>query len=265
MYSSTKTSKQRSRPQFSLLGVRGVLAHLFRMMVMTIIASPQRWALYMLRFLDDPRNGIPNNASDRSSARGNLNKELERPDMTWPVFRKGILFLNPAKAIFRINLHMPNRTVRRYEFELPNALPIEVPMEDREITPVDKLWTTHTDDELAAFYRRILKGEQVDKYVWGSLMLRYVDNPRNGVPNTQDARSSVRGNLNRELRSSVMTWMSFDKGLKFLNPLYYVAEIEFHTHENTKHSFALKRPVATLTPEQEAAANAERDEHNPES
>lgn len=252
------SSQPRTRPQFSLVGVKGVLAHLFRMMVKTIIANPHRWGVFMVRFLDDPRNNIPNNASDRSSARGNLNKELERPDMTWPVFRKGVLFLNPAKAIFRIVLHMPDRTVKRYEMVLPDTLPVEVPMDKREITPVDQLHTAHTDDELAAFYRRILKGQQIDKYLWGSLMLRYVDNPRNGVPKTQDARSSVRGNLNRELRASVMTWMSFDKGLKFLNPLYYVAEIEFHTHEGEKQVFSLKRPVATLTPEQEAAANADQ-------
>lgn len=257
-----KPTTHRSKPQFSLVGVRGVLAHLFRMMVMALIGNHQRWAMYMIRYLDDPKNGIPNNASDRSSARGNLNKELERADMTWPVFRKGILFLNPKKAIFRIHLHMPNRTIRRYEMELPDHLPVEVPLSEREITPVDKLFVSETKDELASFYRRILKGEQIDKYVWGSLMLRYVDNPRNGVPNTPEARSSVRGNLHRELRSNVMTWMSFDKGLKFLNPLYYVAEVELVTQEDTRHVFTLKRPVATLTPEQEAAANAEPDASN---
>lgn len=49
----------------------------------------------MLRWLEDPSNGIPDDGKRRSSARGNLSKEILRDDVSWKVFIKGLKFLNP--------------------------------------------------------------------------------------------------------------------------------------------------------------------------
>jgi hypothetical protein len=71
------------------------------------------WDRNMLRYLKDPRNRIPQNSRDMSSARGNLSKELLRPTMTWGVFEKAIRFLNP----FRVRL--------RLEFEWKSGIKTE--------------------------------------------------------------------------------------------------------------------------------------------
>lgn len=59
-------------------------------------------------FLADPRNGIPANIKERSSARGNIRKELLRGSMTWKVFCKGIRFLQVPRFTITICLHHRN-------------------------------------------------------------------------------------------------------------------------------------------------------------
>ena len=69
----------------------------------------------MARYLNDPYNKIPPNPKDRSSARGNLNKELNRNTMTWKVFRKAILFLAPVRATFIIRFEWHTEVPKHYE------------------------------------------------------------------------------------------------------------------------------------------------------
>ena len=88
----------------------GALARLFRELLKDIGMTPMAWSSKMERFLDDPRNRIPRNGKDRSSARGNMNKELCRPTMTWKVFRKGLQFLGAVHVRFEIHATWPNRT-----------------------------------------------------------------------------------------------------------------------------------------------------------
>lgn len=80
----------------------GTLSKLFRQIMAEQNYGQNIWNRNMLRYLKDPRNRIPQNSRDMSSARGNLSKELLRPTMTWGVFEKAIRFLNPYKVRLRL-------------------------------------------------------------------------------------------------------------------------------------------------------------------
>lgn len=83
---------------------RGVLSALFRQLLVLRDIDGWLWDRLMKSFLNDPRNGIQNNSRDRSSARGNLNKELKRDDMTWRVFLKALYFLDPVRVVFTVKV-----------------------------------------------------------------------------------------------------------------------------------------------------------------
>lgn len=114
----------------------GVLSKLFRQIMDEQKFNQTIWDRNMLRYLKDPRNRIPQNSRDMSSARGNLSKELLRPTMTWGVFEKAIRFLNP----FRVRLKL--------EFEWKTGIKTEYsaviyvnnksdPIEEESTIPVD--------------------------------------------------------------------------------------------------------------------------------
>lgn len=86
----------------------GVLSLIFRRTLAELGVNATMWNRLMLGYLSDKRNRIPNNSRARSSTRGNLTKELSKPNMTWRNFEKGIKFLNPVEATF--NLRMVWRT-----------------------------------------------------------------------------------------------------------------------------------------------------------
>ncbi len=96
------TEKDKGVPE-----ARGVLAFLFRKILFDMNISPGRWSQMMNDYLDDPWNQVPRNSKDRSSIRGNLNKELFRTRMTWKVFEKGLRFLGPLSIRFEIHLRWP--------------------------------------------------------------------------------------------------------------------------------------------------------------
>ena len=75
-------------------------------------------------FLSDIRNSIPQNTKDRSSARGNLRKELCKPNMSWKVFCKGLRFLGVCKFDLTFRLHDENNKVIEYTLGVNMGKPI---------------------------------------------------------------------------------------------------------------------------------------------
>jgi len=86
----------------------GVLSLVFRKTLAELGVNATMWNKLMLGYLGDKRNRIPNNSRARSSTRGNLTKELSKPNMTWRNFEKGIRFLNPIEAVFSLHLTWRN-------------------------------------------------------------------------------------------------------------------------------------------------------------
>lgn len=77
--------------------------------------SIQKFNHLMEDFLADVRNNIPQNIKERSSARGNLRKELLRPVMTWKVFCKGLRFLKVKRFSVIIRLYHANGSTTDHE------------------------------------------------------------------------------------------------------------------------------------------------------
>lgn len=70
---------------------------------------------------------------------------------------------------------------------------------------------------LSKVFRTILKDLNIGPEQWIRLMSHYLENPINRVPNNSRGRSSTRGNLNKELTKTNMTWGNFEKGIRFID------------------------------------------------
>lgn len=120
-----------NEPDKGMNRATSVLARLFRRILFENQIDVLKWSYLMDRYLDDPRNGIPKNGKDRSSARGNLNKELRRETMTWKVFRKALQFLGPTSIRFEIHLTWPNKKITTHHLDMP-LQPTGIDDEDEE-------------------------------------------------------------------------------------------------------------------------------------
>lgn len=112
---------------------QGVLTRLFRQVMDDINMTPYTWQRHMQRYLNDPRNRISKNSKQMSSARGNLVKELVRPDMTWKVFRKALSFLNPKSAKFTLTLEWHNGKSTVHEVVIHTS---QLDVEDSELVKI---------------------------------------------------------------------------------------------------------------------------------
>ena len=96
-----------------------------------------------------------------------------------------------------------------------------------------KIWETHDRGEgvsenlITQVFKRALNILDIDGNVWPVLMDRYLNDPTNNIPSDPKIRSSERGNLNKALSYSRMTWGSFMKGMKFISYLCTHIELQF--------------------------------------
>jgi hypothetical protein len=75
-------------------GVVNVLSNLFINMLHDLGMTPAKWRHYMDDYVaGEVQQAANNNRRDRTSIRGNLNKEFIRHRMTWKVFCKAMAFL----------------------------------------------------------------------------------------------------------------------------------------------------------------------------
>lgn len=102
-------------PRKEIQLARNPLARLYRKILMDLQIKPDTMNDNMLRWLDDPHNGIPNNGATRSSERGNLIKEMTRANMTWRVFMKCIRFLRPLNIKLTVELEWPGHRKTQHE------------------------------------------------------------------------------------------------------------------------------------------------------
>jgi hypothetical protein len=88
---------------------------------------------------------------------------------------------------------------------------------------------------LSGLFRTIMHKLMVGPEKWGYLMRLYVQDPRNGVPDTDADRGSTRGNLSTALSNDWMTWKVFMRGLRFLRISHIRIALELHTEDGQKH------------------------------
>lgn len=132
---------------------RGVLSVLWRQLLVIRNIDGWKWDKLMKAYLADPHNGIQDTSRDRSSARGNLNKELKRDDMTWRVFLKAINFLAPVRVVFSVRITWADGNVNEVSARLKDrgvamsTAPVEDPDDDlhtgaEPVDDIDGLTTT---------------------------------------------------------------------------------------------------------------------------
>lgn len=95
-------------PDKGVREARGVLAVLWRQLLVVLDVDIWRWSKLMHGYLTDPRNGIPNNSRNQATERGNLNKALRKDDLTWRVFLRGLNFLNLMRVRFSVEITLHN-------------------------------------------------------------------------------------------------------------------------------------------------------------
>lgn len=98
-----------------------IQTRLFRKILWDLDIHPYKWAHLLSRYLNDPRNGYTTKAA-RDSRRGNLNKELRKPRLTFGTVMEGIKLLGPLRmrliAEFdwesgKTTQHMVTQNIRR--------------------------------------------------------------------------------------------------------------------------------------------------------
>lgn len=98
----------------------GALSRLLRQILLDINLEPFRWSTLMDNYVKDPRNRI--DPKDVSSAKGNLAKELVRPDITWKVFNKAMRFLNPKRVRILVAIDWQNKKTTLHEVTIYKSL-----------------------------------------------------------------------------------------------------------------------------------------------
>lgn len=103
------------KPDRGLRQATGELSKLFRKILFERDIEARQWDTLMRRYLSDSGNHIPDNSRDQSTTRGNLNKELNKRDMTWKTFVKGLKFLGAVSVKFSVTIKWPNGTQTVHE------------------------------------------------------------------------------------------------------------------------------------------------------
>lgn len=98
--------------------VINVLAKMIRHIVFHLHITDAKWNRLMKTYLDDPLNGVGPSPRERSTARGNLNKDLRSSNVTWSTFVKFIRFMNPKSAILKIEITQKDGSRSEYTADL---------------------------------------------------------------------------------------------------------------------------------------------------
>lgn len=89
------------------------------------------------RYVNNPANLLVGDSGKRSSAAGNILKELERPTMTWRVFEKLIRWMNPKAAKVIVVIDWPDglQTVDTINLRIEDHLgeTVEVDLEELQV------------------------------------------------------------------------------------------------------------------------------------
>jgi hypothetical protein len=102
----------------STYGSVGMLSRLFRTILKDLEIGGYQFNMLMARYLNDPRNNVPENKRDQTSNRGNLNKEFQKSTMTWKVFCKAMRFLKFTGFKITIEAKHANGRVTAHSVEV---------------------------------------------------------------------------------------------------------------------------------------------------
>jgi hypothetical protein len=85
-------------------GIGGILARLYRQILMDLQVRPNRFNLLLKEASDNAKQTITDKSVSKYFTAGNLRRELEKPEMTFKVFMKGVRLLKVVN--FKICLEL---------------------------------------------------------------------------------------------------------------------------------------------------------------
>lgn len=80
------------------------LARLYRQIIVRERIDVTRWNALLEKYVKNPLNGVAQNQKEQATAISAFQRELFHPRMSWNVFRRGILLLNPVEEEYRLKL-----------------------------------------------------------------------------------------------------------------------------------------------------------------
>ena len=90
-------------------GAHNVLTAAFRSLMLQINLTLPLWSRLMNDWMSDRRNNVPVTPKERTSMRGNLQKELHRERITWKVFLKAMRFMQVRRVEIKFVFHVKGR------------------------------------------------------------------------------------------------------------------------------------------------------------
>lgn len=231
-------------------GIEGVLARLFNIICLESTdhrgISPIQWNKLMNDYI---RQVIERNTPmDRSSIRGNMNKELRRSSMTWNVFCKGLKFLK--FEAFTVSVYGELSDGREFnaftsksfipDSKFISAFPEEklsqplVKKKDGKISlKVPYTRVGHYSSVLARLFNLICmdltNDEGFSQLDWNAALNEFNEKMSGHLAPVE--RVNTRSLLNKEFRQSEMTWKVFCKGLRFLRVAKFTIHIRTYRED----------------------------------
>lgn len=203
---------------------------LFRSILYDLQIDRMTWDRLMRDFLTNPRSGVDNTPTKRSSERSNLNRALAKDRVTWKMFRKALQVFNPKVVEYELELEWNKDYV--FANEKPHTL---------SYSPMAR------ENELASVFRILLRDLGVSPEIWQRLIERYLDATNKKLRENPPDRSTVRGNLRKSLiEKREYTWPTFCKGLGILGVKEATLTVVLKwPRKTTRHSHHFKTGIGT--------------------
>lgn len=216
-------------------GTGGILTRLFNLLCYDVTAgngiSAIRWNDLMNDYI---RTTSDNNTSlDRSSIRGNTNKQLHKTSMTWNVLFKGIQFLKfeaftigicgeiESGKEFNAYTSVSFKKHTQFESLFPKELPAGHAVVSRSVlkgTRGKRVFSNEPGGVLAKLFSLIcldLTDQQgYSQQQWTDMVTEWGEINLSGASKMKLLND--KSNTNKEFRYPKITWRVFCKGLKFI-------------------------------------------------
>jgi hypothetical protein len=191
------------------------LAALFRGIVIREIGmSEDRFISLISKYVD--KTTPKTQSKEISSIKGNVHKEYMKSHMTWRVFLRAFKILSLPGFSVTMKLRFKEGNVKEVSVGRNVILQEGYTVDERDVKDPDTaLYKLYNDVQMAV---------GMDVHMFNRLFNRYALGTR--IPLNMKDISSARGNLNKELKKSTMSWKVFMKGLSFLS----AEEVEFGIH-----------------------------------
>jgi len=203
---------------------------LFRSILLDLRIDRMTWDRLMRDFLTNPRSGVDNTPTKRSSERSNLNRALAKDRVTWRQFRKALQVINPKSVSYELELTW------KESYVFPNERPTTL-----KHKPMAR------ENELAQMFRILLRDLGVSPEIWQRLVERYLDTSNRKLKDNPPDKSTVRGNLRKSLIEKLeYTWPTFSKGLGILGVQEATVTLVLEwPRKTTRHTHHFKTGIGT--------------------